>query len=130
MSPLLSDGSTAKFSLCLLGTSSKEQQPAPRNDSRSLSCDSCSPGEVPSQLNLPLLPSLHDGRHQSESVHTVPERVPAMNSEVLVLASLVMGPEVVCSNKVISNCVRRGLHTISSPNVPSLWCLGGRELAM
>jgi len=114
---MLSDGTTAKFSLCLLGASSKEQQPAPNNDSQSLSCDSCSPEEVPSQLNLTLLPSLHDGRCQSASVHTVPKRVPAMKSmyEALVLASLVMGPEAVYSTKVISNCARRGLQTILPP---------------
>ena len=107
-----SENCRRRILLSALG-SPEEKQPA-----RVLCCDSCTPGELPAKLNILPLPSVNTGNQQSVRVRTVPKRVRDELYEALVTAReqvvttnsglRMLGPQVVCSDRVINLCKKAG----------------------
>lgn len=102
----------------------EEQQPP-----RILCCDSCTPDQLPADLNIIPLPCVHVGNVR---VHTVPKAVRDELYEALLVAReqvvttnsglRMLGPQVICSNRVISDLCKKAGHIKS---VDDLKCFKG-----
>ena len=108
-----SENCRRRILLSALG-SPEEKQPA-----HIMCCDSCTSGELPAKLNIIPFSFVDTGNQQSVRVRTVPKGIRDELYEALVTAReqvvstnsglRMLGPEVVCSDRVIHNlCTKAG----------------------
>ena len=92
-------------------------------------CDLCTPGELPAKLNIIPFSFVDTGNQQSVRVRTVPKGIRDELYEALVTAREqvvstnsglhMLGPEVVCSNRVIHNLCTKAGHIKSVDDLKS-----------